>query len=165
VLKHYDVPIAASAREPYTSTELLEVLEPLHLAGTCVGVLHYGERNTLVTQFLRDKGADVEELCLYEWLLPDEIEPLRTLIKDIIAQRVDAIVFTSQIQVRHLFLIAEELHLTVELAEALQTKTIVASIGPTCTGVLQNYGVMPHVIPEHPKMGYLIRSLADYMSR
>jgi len=164
VLKRYDVPVTASAREPYTSTELLEVLEPLQLVGTSVGVVHYGERNTLVTQFLREKEANVEELCLYEWLLPDDIEPLQTLVRDIIARRVDAIVFTSQIQVRHLFLIAEELQLTEELVEALHTKTIVASIGPTCTGVLQSYGVTPHVIPEHPKMGHLIRSLAEYMS-
>ncbi len=165
VLKRYDVPIAASAREPHTSTELIEVLEPLRLMGTSVGVVHYGERNTLVTQFLREKGADVEELCLYEWLLPDDIEPLRTLVRDIIARHVDAIVFTSQIQVRHLFLIAEELSLTAELADALQSKTIVASIGPTCTGVLHSYGVTPHVIPEHPKMGHLIKTLAEYMSR
>lgn len=151
VLKHYNVPIASSASEPYTTTELLEVLEPLDLAGTSVGVVHYGERNTLVTQFLRDKGADVEELCLYEWLLPEDLEPLRVLVRDIIAQDIDAIVFTSQIQVRHLFLIAEELHVAHELTEALQSKTVVASIGPTCTGVLQSYGVTPHVIPEHPK--------------
>ncbi|GAC1357731.1 MAG: hypothetical protein NVS2B12_03930 [Ktedonobacteraceae bacterium] len=165
VLKRYDVPIVASAEEPYTTTELLAVLEPLKLAGTSVGVLHYGERNTQVTQFLRDNGANVEELYLYEWLLPEDVEPLRGLVKDIIAQHVDAIVFTSQVQVRHLFLLADELHLTQELAAALQTRTVVASIGPTCTGVLQSYGVTPHVIPEHPKMGHLIRALAEYMSR
>ncbi len=164
VLKRYSLPIAASAREPYTTTELLEVLEPLNLSGTAVGVVHYGERNILVTQFLRDKGADVEELCLYEWLLPEDVQPLRTLVEDSIARRVDAIVFTSQVQVRHLFLIAEELHLAQELTTALQSKTVVASIGPTCTGVLQSYSVTPHVIPEHPKMGYLIKALAEYMS-
>ena len=165
VLKRYNVPIAASAREPYTTTELLEVLEPLDLPGTVVGVVHYGERNTLVTQFLRDRGADIEELCLYEWLLPEDVQPLRVLVEDIIAQRVDAIVFTSQVQVRHLFLIAKELHLAQELTTALHSKTIVASIGPTCTGVLESYNVTPHVIPEHPKMGYLIKSLAEYISR
>ena len=164
VLRRYNVPIAASAHEPYTTTELLEVLEPLEVSGTVAGVVHYGERNTLVTQFLRDKGADVEELCLYEWLLPEDVQPLQALVEDIIAQRVDAVVFTSQVQVRHLFMIAEELHLAQELATALQAKTIVASIGPTCTGVLQSYSVTPHVIPEHPKMGYLIKSLAVYMS-
>jgi uroporphyrinogen-III synthase len=94
--------------------------------------------------------------------LPEDTSKLRSLVEDIIAQRIDAVVFTSQIQVRHLFLIAGELGQAERLAEALNTKTVVASIGPTCTGVLQDYGVTPHVIPEHPKMGYLVKALADY---
>jgi uroporphyrinogen-III synthase len=162
VLKRYNIPIAASAQEPYTTKELLEVMEPLELAGTTVGIVHYGEYNVLVSQRLRERGADLVELCLYEWLLPEDTSGLRSLVADIIAQRIDAVVFTSQVQVRHLFLVAGELGQADRLAEALNTKTVVASIGPTCTGVLQDYGVTPHVIPEHPKMGYLVKALADY---
>ena len=163
-LKRYGVPATLSAREPYTTTELLEVLAPLDLAGTAVGVVHYGERNDQLARELRGRGADLVELVLYEWLLPDNVDALETLVREIIAQRVDAVVFTSQIQVRHLFLIAERVGLTPELTEALNTKTIVASVGPTCTGVLHDYAVTPHVIPEHPKMGHLVKALVEYMA-
>jgi uroporphyrinogen-III synthase len=115
-------------------------------------------------QELLADGARVEELCLYEWLLPEDTEPMKKLIKALEAGGVAAIVFTSQIQVRHLFQIADELGQHRELQVALNTGTIVASIGPTCTTVLQDYGVTPHVIPEHPKMGYLIKALAEYIS-
>jgi uroporphyrinogen-III synthase len=137
-------------------------MEPLELAGTIVGVVHYGEYNAVVSHKLRERGAELVELCLYEWLLPEDTSALHSLVEDIVAQRVDAVVFTSQVQVRHLFLIAGESGQADQLAEALNTKTVVASIGPICTGVLQDYGVTPPVIPEHPKMGYLVKALADY---
>jgi uroporphyrinogen-III synthase len=163
VLRRENIPIAASAPEPYTTHELIEVLAPFAVDGKTVGVLHYGERNALIAETLTARGAYVEELCLYEWLLPERIDDLQLLVQDLVAGHVDAVVFTSQIQIRHLFLIAQELQLASDLVVALNTRTIVASIGPTCTGVLLEYGVTPHVIPEHPKMGYLIKALAEYM--
>jgi uroporphyrinogen-III synthase len=163
VLRREEIPIAASAPEPYTTHELIEILAPFAVDGKTVGVLHYGERNALITETLTARGAHVEELCLYEWLLPEHTDNLQTLVRELVAGHVDAVIFTSQVQIRHLFLIATELQLTSDLVVALNAKTIVASIGPTCTGVLQEYGVSPHVIPEHPKMGYLIKALAEYM--
>jgi len=164
VLKRYDIPVAVSAREPYTTTELLEAMTPLDLVGISVGIVHYGEYNALASQKLRARGANLVELCLYEWTLPEDTSTLKNLVKDIIAGRIDAVVFTSQIQARHLFLMATELHLSPQLAESLNTQIVVASIGPTCTGALQSYGVTSHVIPEHPKMGHLVKALAQYMA-
>ncbi len=163
VLRRYNIPISASAREPYTYRELLDALTPLEVAGKVVGVVYYGEHNLPFAQAMRARGAELVELCLYEWLLPEDISGLATLVSELIAGRVDAVMFTSQVQVRHLFRIAEELQLARQLTEALNTRTVVASIGPTCTGVLQSYGVTPHVIPEHPKMGHLVKALAEYM--
>lgn len=163
VLKRSSVPIAVSAPEPHTTPELLEAMMPLDVTGRNVAVVHYGERNAILAQALQARKAHLEELCLYEWLLPEDVGSLQTLIQTIIADHVDAVVFTSQIQARHLFLVAVDLNLSGELADALNTRTIVASIGPTCTAVLQSLGVMPHVMPEHGKMGHLVKALAEYM--
>jgi uroporphyrinogen-III synthase len=164
-LKRYGVRASVSAQEPYTTQEVLAAMMPLELKSTGVALVHYGERNTLLVQALRERGAHLEELCLYEWLLPEDVGPLRTLIQEIIDGRVDVIVFTSQVQVRHLFHVATNLNLAPLLAQALNTRTITASVGPTCTAVLQDWEVMPHVIPEHPKMGHLIKALVDYMTQ
>jgi uroporphyrinogen-III synthase len=162
-LRKQGIPIALSAREPFTTTELLEELAHLDVAGTQIGIVHYGERNEAVGQYLQERGARLDELSLYEWLLPADITPLENLIADILAVQIDAIVFTSQVQARHLLLIAERMDLKAEVIAALNNKTIVASVGPTCSGVLKQYGVIPHVEPEHPKMGHLIKTLAEYM--
>ncbi|GHO84006.1 uroporphyrinogen-III synthase [Dictyobacter formicarum] len=164
VLRKENIPIAASAPEPYTTNELLAVLKPFDVTGRTIGVVHYGERNDQISQFLHSHGAMLEELSLYEWQLPLDTTQLRALVRELIIGNVDAIMFTSQIQVRHLFAIAAELDCTSALTAALNTRTIVASIGPTCTGVLEGYGVTPHVVPEHPKMGHLIKALVEHMA-
>lgn len=164
VLRKEGIPIAASAQEPYTTNELIESLVPFDVAGQKIGVVHYGERNEQLSHLLEARGAQIEELCLYEWLLPEDTTGLKTLVLELIAGRVDAVVFTSQIQVRHLFMMADELNQAQQLTAALNTQTRVASIGPTCTAVLENYGVTPHIVPEHPKMGYLIKALAEDMT-
>jgi uroporphyrinogen-III synthase len=165
VLKRYGLLPAVSAQEPYTTEEVLAAMMTLELKDTSVAVIHYGERNALLSQTLHDRGARLEELCLYEWRLPEDTGPLRTLIQNIIDDRLDAVVFTSQVQVRHLFRIAADLNLASELAQALNTRTITASVGPTCTAALKDWRVMPHVVPEHPKMGHLIKALVDYMAQ
>jgi uroporphyrinogen-III synthase len=155
------VPITFNAREPFTTYELLEELDKVDLNDGVVGIVHYGERNEMLTQMLDERGAKMYELCLYRWLLPEDLSGLQDLIDDCLWQRIDAVAFTSQVQVRHLFLIASRMGCEHELATTLQRHIVVASVGPTCTAVLQEYGVVPHVIPEHPKMGHLIKALAD----
>jgi len=110
-------------------------------------------------------GAWLEEICLYEWQLPEDIEPLKILIGEIIGGRVDAVAFTSQIQVRHLFQIATELGKSEELREALNSKTVVAAVGPTCAAAVESFGVLPQIIPQPPKMGQMVLALANYLEQ
>jgi uroporphyrinogen-III synthase len=150
--------------EPFTTAELCSAIEPLDLAGKTVAVLHYGERNAALVEALIERGVKLRELCLYEWRLPEDIDPLKRLIDQIINEELDAIAFTSQIQARHLFQLATEAGKEVELRESLK-KMIVASVGPTCTSVLRSLGVAPDVEPIHPKMGPMVLALADYLER
>jgi uroporphyrinogen-III synthase len=163
VLKRYHIPISLSDKEPHTTETLISVLEQQGLRGKVCALLHYGERNQRLLEALLAHDVRIEELCLYQWRLPEDLTGLRALVQQIIGRQVDAVVFTSQIQARHLFAIATELHLHDELRIALNARTIVASIGPTCTDALQHYGVQPHVIPRHPKMGHLIKALVEHM--
>ena len=108
-LKRYNVPVRVSPVEPYTTTELLDALSGVDLAGKGVALVHYGEPNHALADALRARGAALEELCLYEWLMPEDVEPLKTLVRELVDERVDAIAFTSQVQCRHLFQVAADL--------------------------------------------------------
>jgi uroporphyrinogen-III synthase len=158
------VSIGVKAKEPFTTTDLVDALAEIDLAGAGVAVLQYGERNEALTDALEARGARVHELCLYEWLLPEDVEPLKILVGEIVDGLVEAVAFTSQIQARHLFRIAAEAGRVEELTAALNEKTVVASVGPTCSAVLRGLGVEPRIEPERPKMGPMIAALAEHFS-
>ena len=162
VLRRNDVQVNITAAEPHTTTELLQALDPVEVAGRTVGFLHYGERNETAADGLRARGATVNEVCLYEWRLPADSAPLERLVAEVIDGRVDAIVITSQIQCRHLFQIAGMLGKTGALTEALNARVVVAAVGPVCAAALRAVDVIPHVQPAHPKMGPMMIALADY---
>ncbi|HWC77732.1 MAG TPA: uroporphyrinogen-III synthase [Blastocatellia bacterium] len=162
-LKRSGVHIDIAAPEPNTTTELLAAMAHLTLEGKNVALQHYGERNVALVDALKARGARLFEMFLYEWAMPEDVEPLRQMVSQIIGGEVDVIAFTSQIQIRHLFKVAEESGCADALAQALNRNITVASIGPTCTGVLQSFGIVPEVIPDHPKMGHLVMALAAYI--
>ena len=160
--------LAATARvgEPFTTHEVLDALATT-LAQRPVTealVVHYGERNDAVVEALERARVKVRELSLYDWELPEDLTPLFRLIDEIIERRVGAVAFTSQIQARHLMEVAERAHKSKDLKRALATHTLVAAIGPTCADVLEGLGIPPHIVPESPKMGPLVQSIARFVT-
>jgi len=162
-LTSHRVSVQIKAVSPYTTTELLDALGGVAIAGRDVALLHYGERNQTLADALIAREARLEELCLYEWQMPLDCGPLTALLGDLIEGHVTVIAFTSQIQCRHLFQLAEEQGKSDDLLRALRDGTIVAAIGPVCAATLRGHGITPDVLPAQPKMGPLVTALADYI--
>ncbi|HEY2027802.1 MAG TPA: uroporphyrinogen-III synthase [Myxococcales bacterium] len=159
--------IAASvkARSPFTTADLVEALAPLELQRRLVVLLHYGERNEPLVSALEKRGARLRELVLYEWELPDDIAAVERIVVDLAEGRFAAAAFTSQIQARNLFAIAERIGQKAALATALRSRTVVAAVGPTCARALCDLGVAPQVVPAAPKMGPMVSALAAHLLR
>lgn len=164
VLRRHGISVGIAATEPYTTTELIQALDGLELRATDVTLVHYGERNQPLAEALMERGAFLEELCLYEWLMPEDLQPLKDLVCAVLDGHIDALVLTSQIQCRHLFKVAAHMQLGEPLANALSSRVVVAAIGPICRAALEEFGVAPHVVPATPKMGPLVSSLADHFA-
>jgi uroporphyrinogen-III synthase len=143
---------------PYTTAELVAVFDTLRLAALGVGLVHYGEQNRSVVAALRARGAAVEELTLYEWRLPDDIVPLRGLVDALLGGGLDAVVFTTQVQVRHLFAVTER-RLHAAVCEALEQRVVTGAVGPTCAEALRLRGVRSVVVPDVPKLRPLLNAL------
>ncbi len=166
-------PVAALKREglaptvevgdPYTQAELLEALARLELAERPVMLLHHGERNVELVKALQQWHASLYEVVLYAWRLPEDTRPLCGLVEELIDGRIGAVAFTSQIQARHLFEVAEGTGRAGDLVQALRNKVVVAAVGPTCARVLIELGVPPAVVPSPPKMGPMASALARYV--
>ena len=118
----------------------------------------------MLTTALLERGARVEELHTYEWQVPDDAAPIEQLVRSLIDGDIDAVAFTTQVQVRHLFEVASWMGETDALRDALQHRTVVASIGPTCSAVLQEFGVEPHVVASPPRMRPLVTAIAAHLT-
>jgi uroporphyrinogen-III synthase len=164
VVKRYGLAVPLPVPQPYTSDELLAVLEPLQLEHAAVTLVHYGERNARLAEAIARRGATLHDICVYEWRLPDDLRPLETLVRDILAGQFDAVIFTSQIQGRHVLRVADAMQLRDPLVRALNEHVVVAAMGPVCKAALEELGVAPQVVPVVPKMGPLVSSLAAHFS-
>ncbi len=163
-LRQAKVQVSAGIAAPYTTKELLDALIDLPVRGKRLMALQYGERNAALMSALRDECETADELCLYEWQLPDDISPIESLIEDLLDGRVDAITFTSQVQIRHLYQVAAANDVPQsELSDALNERTIVCAVGPTCAAALADVGVATDTQPEYPKMGHMVNALAEYV--
>ena len=162
VLKRYALRAQVTTGKPHTTQELLQALAHQDVSERGVLLVHYGERNVEVADALRQRGARLQEVCPYEWALPGDLEPMIGVVRDIVARRLDAVLFTSQIQCRHLFKVASGMGLTHALVTGLNGEIVVGAVGPVCAARLRELGVVPDVIPSAPNMVALISALADY---
>jgi len=165
VLAKYGVTVDVRVPSPHTTADVVEALALLLIDDRRVGLVHYGERNAPVLAALEERGAQVEELCLYEWRLPVDLGPLQRLIHEIIEGDIDAVAFTTQVHVRHLLQVADDLKLREPLLRALAENTTAAAIGPTCAAALEEVGIAPPVVADPPKIGPLLASLADHLAK
>ena len=164
VMKRFGVAVQVLTAKPHTSHELLTALEAVELRNVSALLVHYGERNVDTANVLRARGAQLDEACPYEWTLPDDPQILAALIRDTLERRLDAMLFTSQIQCRHLFQVAGEMRLAHELAASMNRDVIIGAVGPVCAGALKQFHVTADVIPASPNMASLITAVGDYFS-
>jgi uroporphyrinogen-III synthase len=164
VLRKHGIPVQVNARSPHTTAELLEVLPDALVSDQGVVLLHDGGGNPALVAALRERGAWVKELQSYEWRLPDDLEPIHSLIAELVDGRLDALAFTNQVQVRHLFQVAEQSGQTAAVRYALTHRTLVASIGPTCSAALDEFGVPPQAVASPPKMRPLVSAIGELLA-
>ncbi len=158
VLREWRVPMAAIAPEPNTWREVLSVT-----AGRPerrIGVQEYGKPNPELLDGLEARGADVTPVRVYRWDLPEDTGPLREAARRIAGQEADIALFTSSAQIVHLIRVAHGDGIEAKLIAGLK-RMIVASIGPTTTEALEEFGLRPDFEPSHPKMGFLTLELAS----
>ncbi|MGA2628878.1 MAG: uroporphyrinogen decarboxylase [Terriglobia bacterium] len=163
VLQEYGIPFAITAPEPNTWRELLRALDQnscgLVLRGSCVAVQEYGVPNDRLLEELKRRGANVMQVPVYLWALPEDRAPLEALVHELIDGAVQVALFTSAVQVYHVLQVASESGLKERLLGALK-RCVVCSVGPTCSEALAANGIAVDIEPEHPKMGALIHEAA-----
>jgi len=159
VLRAMGVAVDVMVPEPNTWKEI--VAEVARRPERRIAVQEYGRRNPEMDAALAALGAHVTPVETYRWDLPEDLGPLKEATRRLAAGECDVILFTSSVQLDHLFEIARRLGVEEAVRDALVHRVVVASIGPVMTGHLTANGVPPDVIPTHPKMWSLVRAAGD----
>jgi uroporphyrinogen-III synthase len=101
-LNSRQVRIDIRAPSPFTTETVLQAIGGVALDGASVLVQRYGATNQPLRDALEARGAAVAEIATYRWALPKDTRPLEELLDALAASRVDAVVFTSAVQIQNL---------------------------------------------------------------
>ena len=113
---------------------------------------------------LKQRGAEVFQVPIYRWTLPEDLGPLRQALDKIIAGKVPVLLVTNAAQVDHVMQVLEK-DGQVELFRTALKKMVVASIGPTASERLRHHDWPVDFEPSHPKMGVLVKELSEQAAR
>ncbi len=167
VLVELGISIAALAPEPATWHEVLQSVDTLlgSKAQTMrLAVQEYGASNPEMLAELVTRFDSVTKVPVYQWALPEDLEPLRATVRSIVNGSIDVVLFMTAVQVLHIFQVAVAMGMEADLRRAFST-TVVISVGPTTTEELQQHGIQPDFEPSRPKMGFLINEAAQYAGK
>lgn len=165
-LREIGITPTITAPEPNTWHELLRALDgakasqKIGLEGARVAVQEYGVSNPELLAGLRERGAHVTRVPVYQWALPHDLAPLRAAITAITEGTVAVALFTTAVQAIHLFQVAAEMKLDEAVKNGL-ARMMVASIGPTTSEELRRHGISADLEPSHPRMGYLVKEASE----
>jgi uroporphyrinogen-III synthase len=163
-VRELQVPVWVTVPEPNTWRELLAAIdaksEEQPLGGARIAVQEYGVSNTELLDALAKRGATVTRVPVYRWALPEDLEPLKNALRSIAGGEVDVVMFTTGVQVVHLWRIAGEMQIEADVRREL-ARMMVASIGPSTSEELRRHGLSADLEPSHPKIGFLVREAAE----
>ena len=162
-LREYKIPVTVVSPEPFTWRALVQAMEEKFgssLTGMNIAVQEYGTSNPELLTALAEKSVSITRVMVYQWALPEDVQPLREAVIALAHGHVDVVLFMNAGQVAHLFLMAERMGYTEALYEGFRS-TVIGSIGPSTTEGLSMYRLTPDFEPSQSKMGFLIKEISE----
>ena len=160
-LKAFGLQPTLTVPEPNTWVDLISTLDEYRpVKGLRVAVQEYGASNPDLLKALNQRGAEVFQVPIYRWALPDDLGPLRQALDEIIAGKAPVLLITNAAQIDHVMQVLEK-DGKVERFRASLKKMVVASIGPTATERLRHHEWPIDLEPSHPKMGTLVKETSE----
>jgi uroporphyrinogen-III synthase len=140
-----------------TMDETVDFLVEQRIGAARVAVQLFDPAGHPSTAALAARCRELVEVPVYRWLLPDDTDPAGRLIEAMCAGDVDAVTFTSQPAVHHLFRIAERLGRAGELRAACNGAVLPVCVGPVCAQAARAEGILNPLWPDPPRLAAMIR--------
>jgi uroporphyrinogen-III synthase len=137
--------LRASLEAPAPTTPgVITALQPLDLAGRRVALQLYGNDPNLALQtFLRERRATITTVAPYVYGNAADDATVRALLERMAAGDVDAIAFTSKLQIERL--VNQQ---PAALVKKALSRTLIAAVGPIVAESIRSYGFEVSSAPE-----------------
>ena len=143
-----------------TMDEVVGVLIGEGIDGARVALQLFDPGGHPSTAALAERCRELVEVPVYRWLMPDDPGPAERLVEAMCSGTVDAVTFTSQPAVHHLFRIAEGLGRTDALRAACNEALLPVCVGPVCADAALAEGITRPQWPDPPRLAAMVRLVA-----
>ncbi|RXJ04223.1 uroporphyrinogen-III synthase [Anaerobacillus alkaliphilus] len=147
--------------EDGTTDGLIKALKGYSFEGKRVAVQLHGDPAPRLITFLEDQGASVLQILPYQHISP-EAETVEKLCQELVDKEVDAVCFTTAIQVRSLFYYAKEHGYLEDIVEAFKKNVLAVAVGKVTAEALREEKIEKYLAPELERMGAMIVELSKY---
>lgn len=145
-----------------TIASMVEKLQVFDFTDQRVWIQLHGELSSQLFQFIESKGGmDVQAVLPYRYHAPDR-DTLSAITNELIEGEVDAVCFTTRVQVEYLFDYARETERHDEVKSVFEHGVLAAAVGKVTAEALRGEGVERIIVPEKERMGAMIVEIAHY---
>jgi len=146
----------------YTSEGILQSLQQLDVSGKTIRIPRTSTATPALKETFIEMGALVQEVYVYESVLPVDQNLREKFFQDLTAEKIDAIIFGSALSVKNLFQMLNDQISPEKLRDLMNRKVTVVAIGPVTAGALVEMGVKVDVMPDRHLFEEAVAALAHY---
>lgn len=147
--------------EDGTTNGLMKALSEYDFHEKKVAIQLHGDPAPNLRAFLKEKGATVIPILPYQHIGPDE-KIVKLLCEEMVTRKVDAICFTTAVQVRSFFDYGRKNDLYEEIKAAFLDHVLAVAVGKVTAEALRDEGVINYLTPEYERMGAMIMELSKH---
>lgn len=146
----------------YSSEGLLESFQDESLKGKKIRIPRTSNATPILADELRKRGAEVEEIYVYESGLPEDEKLKSQFYVDLTSGKIDALVFGSGLSARNIFKMLAEKAPMEQIRSLIKGKVTVVAIGPTTAEALEELQIEVDVVPEDYLFEKALSALAQF---
>ena len=146
----------------YSSEGLIECLQDMKISGKTIRIPRTTGATPTLTEKLREMGARIEEVYVYESGLPVDNKVKEKFFEDLTSGKIDAIVFGSGLSAKNIFKMLTEKSSMETLRTLINREVTTVAIGPTTAEALKEMEIKVDVIPKDYLFEDALTALAQH---
>jgi uroporphyrinogen-III synthase len=160
-LKNHNIDVGLVPAK-YSSEGIRECFKQQGVSGKSVYIPRTRGATPELANSLRKMGVTVQEVYVYESVLPQNPNLVEKFLQDLAAKKIDAIIFGSSLSARNLFQMLKELISKEKLRDVINSNLTIVAIGPVTAETLLDMGLRVDVMPKEYLFKETLNVLACY---